>query len=155
MWWLRVVPVLVLGVVLVGYVAMRPTLAETVPHLAIAEYPAGLLVTGLLVYVALRRPRRERETPAPAWRRHAQVVRALPDAELDRLQAPLRAWVERGDDPRAAAGVIARAQARDASEAQALEADLAERLASARSPRAREKLLNDLAKSTPKTGTGA
>lgn len=148
----KLLGVLLIGALLVGYVAARPALMESVPHLGIAEYPAGLLLAGILVWVALRRPRALREPPAPLWSRHAQVVRNLPDAELDRLQAPVRAWLERGEDPRAAAAVIARSQARDLSAAKAMEEDVAGRLTQATSPRARAKLLNELANNTPKTG---
>ena len=151
MLWRRLVPVGVLGALLVGYVAMRPSLLGSVPHLAILEYPIGLLLGGILVYVGLRRPREEREPPVPVWRRHEQVVRPVPDAEVARHEAPLRAWVERGDDPAAAAAVIARAHARDPDEAKRLQADLTGTLAGATSPKARRNLLTDLAKK-PKTG---
>lgn len=151
MLWRRLLPVGVLGVLLVGYVAARPALAANLPHLAIIEYPVGLLLGGLLVYVGLRRPREEREPPVPEWRRHEQVVRPVPDAEVARHEAPLRAWLERGEDPAAAARVIARAQARDADEADRLHPSLTDTLAGARSPKARRNLLTDLAKN-PKTG---
>jgi hypothetical protein len=141
----------VLGVLLVGYVLARPALAGMVPHLGIVEYPAGLLLGGLLVYAGLRRPRAEREPPAPEWRRHEQVVRPVPDAELARHEAPLRAWVERGEDPSAAAAVLARGQTRDPAEAQRLQTTLTDTLARAASPKARRNLLNDLSRK-PKTG---
>jgi hypothetical protein len=141
----------VLGVLLVGYVAARPMLAASLPHLGILEYPVGLVLGGLLVYVGLRRPKAEREPPVPEWRRHVQVVRPVPDAERTRHEAPLRAWVERGEDPAAAALVIARARTRDPAEAERLRSTLTETLAGARSPKARRNLLTDLAKK-PKTG---
>lgn len=121
------------------------------PHLGIVEYPVGLVLGGLLVYAGLRRPQEEREPPVPEWRRHVQVVRPVPDAEAARHEAPLRAWVERGEDPAAAARVVARAQARDPSEAERLHPSLTETLAAARSPKARRALLTDLARK-PKTG---
>lgn len=151
MLWRRLLPVGVLGVLLVVYVALRPMLAEAVPHLGIVEYPVGLVLGGLLMYAGLRRPREEREPPVPAWRRHEQVVRPVPDAELARLEAPLRAWVERGEDPSAAAAVVVRAQTRDPEEAERLQASLTDTFASAASPKARRALLTDLAKK-PKTG---
>ena len=151
MLWRRLIPVGVLGALLVGYVAMRPSLAQSVPHLGIIEYPVGLLLGGLLVWAGVRRPREEREPPIPVWERHAQVVRAVPDAELARHETPLRAWIERGDDPAAAARVIARAQARDPEEAERLHPTLTDTLAGARNAKARRNLLTDLAKK-PKPG---
>lgn len=144
--WRRLAPVLVLGVLFVAYVVARPALAEGVPHLGIAEYPLGLLVAGTLVYVALRRPRAEREPEPPVWRRHEQVVRAVPDPEVARLDAPLRAWLDAGERPEEAARVLALSQARDAKAAEALVPALAERLSSAKSPKSRRKLMDDLSK---------
>ena len=163
--WRRLVPVLVLGGLLVAYVALRPALLGQVPELGIWEYPLGLGVAALLLYAALRRPRPERDPPLPVWRRHVQVVRAVPDPEVERLHAPLRAWQERGEAPEAAARVVAQASARDPEEAERLVPDLAARMAGAGSPKSRRKLLSTLThsppsapaapKNAPETRTGA
>lgn len=150
--WRRVVPVLLLGGVFVAYVVVRPALAGAVPHLSIWEYPAGLLLGALLVGVALRRPRAERPVAAPAWTRHRQVVRAVPDAEAARMRAPLDAWVERGVGLDEAALVVAKARARDAAEAERIRPEIASLLAGATTPRSRRKLLNALANEKPPTG---
>lgn len=144
MLWRKLTPVLVLGALLVAYVLARPALAENVEHLGIIEYPVGLLLTALLVWLALRRPREERAPEPPLWRRHEQVVRPLPDPEVARLEAPLRAWVEKGESPEAAAAVLARARARDPAEADALALTLAAEMSSASNARARRKLLDSL-----------
>lgn len=140
----RLVPVVLLGSLSVSYVLTRPALLARDPHLAIAEFPAGALIVGLLVWAALAR-RRARAAPEP-WRRHEQVVRPLPDPALAADVDALERWVETGDAPEEAAGVLARAASRDPREQERLRGELAPTLAITRSRRKRESILKERSK---------
>lgn len=107
----RVLLVVVPGLALVVYLIARPAIAEGNPHLHLWEFPIALVITGIVVWAALRPPREVRELAAPPepWRRHAQKVRALPDPESARLRAPLDAWATDGANPDEAARILARA----------------------------------------------
>src|SRR5687767_2371720 len=100
-----------MGLLAVADVALRPSLAERIPHLILWEFALGLVLLPFLLWIALRPQRRRR--PSEPWRRHEQVVRALPDPVVRGALGPLEAWVERGDAPEAAARVLARATASD------------------------------------------
>jgi hypothetical protein len=97
----------------VGYLLVRPALARAVPHLGIWEFPAGAALAFALVALSLRR--RERRAPPEPWRKHRQVVRALPDPEAERLAAALERWARAGGDPAPALDVLARATGRPAA----------------------------------------
>lgn len=105
------------------WLVVRPTVLRVEPFARFYEFPVGLALVALLAWVAMR-PARARETPERPWRRHAQVVRAVPDPEAAPLESALDAWVERGDDPQAAARVLARALDIDADAATRLEAEM-------------------------------
>lgn len=135
----RLVPVALLGVLGVAYVLIRPSLAARNPYLAIWEFPLGALVVALLLWMALGR--RRPETPPVPWRRHEQVVRALPDPALAPLVSALDRWVETGEDPQSAADVLARARTSDPAERETLRAQLASQLAQKSSRRKRESLI--------------
>lgn len=141
--WRKLLPVGVLGALAVGYLLARPALAASVPHLAIIEFPVALVLVGGLLWAALRRPRAERPQPAPPWRRHRQVVRALPDPVAAPDADALRAWVAHGEAPAAAADVLARAVTTDPHERERLRAQLEPALAGARSRRKREAILHE------------
>lgn len=144
--WSKMIPVAILGVLAVAYLLVGPGLAPLVPHLAILEFPISVLVVGLLLWMALRRRPAERPPPAPEHRKHAQVVRAVPDPETARLAASLDAWVEKGEDAPQAAEALARAQTRDPEERQRLVADLRSKLASLTTRKQRAAFLQDLEK---------
>lgn len=105
------------------WLVVRPTVLRMEPFARFYEFPVGLALVALLAWVAMR-PARARETPERPWRRHAQVVRAVPDPEAAPLERALDAWVERGEDPQAASRVLARALGLDADAATRLEADM-------------------------------
>lgn len=136
---LRLIPVVLMGSFAIAYVLARPGLVARVPHLPILEFPVGAAIVALLLWAALA-SRRPRVAPAP-WRKHAQVVRELPDPALSPDLATLERWVERGEDPAAAADVLARAASTDLREQDRVRAELAEELASRSSRRKREDLL--------------
>jgi hypothetical protein len=135
----RLVPLGVLAVLALAYVLLRPVLAGLIPHLGIWELPFGALVVAGLVLLALRAPPGERPRPTPGWRRHRQVVRALPDPEAARLAGPLERWARTGADAPAAAEVLARATGRPAE-------SLSPLLAGASTERRRRALLRDLSR---------
>ncbi|GEM_PF-5889328 len=105
----RLVPLGALAIVSLAYVLLRPVLSSMIPHLGIWELPFGALVVATLVLLALRAPKEERPRPTPGWRKHAQLVRALPDPEASRYAAPLERWARTGVDAPAAAQALARA----------------------------------------------
>ncbi|HET6405177.1 MAG TPA: hypothetical protein VFH78_11055 [Candidatus Thermoplasmatota archaeon] len=137
--WLRLIPVFLMGALAIGYVLVRPGLLGRVPYLDILEFPVGTLVVAILLWAALAR--RRPKAPPVAWRRHAQVVRDLPDPALRPDVAALERWVHSGEDPSAAADVIARARTHDAVERERLRAQLASELTVKASRRKRESLL--------------
>ena len=94
------------------YLALRPMLAANAPDLRWIEFPIALLAAGLVMHAALRVPR-ARRVPAPQWRRHEQVVRALPDAERVRLAESLDAWTRSGEGADEAIRILALATERD------------------------------------------
>ena len=118
--WHKLAIVLVTGALLVAYIAVRPALATRWPYLHLAEFPIAVLVLGTVLWAALRVPRAERPPPAPAWRRHEQKVRSLPDPEAARLQSALGAWIAEGGSVEAAADILARAVGNDTTERDAL-----------------------------------
>lgn len=146
----RLVPVVLLGVLAVGYILARPALAERFPDLAIAEFPAGMLVVGALIYSAMRR--RTPEAPAAPWRRHEQVVRVLPDPAAERLEGVLERWVESGEGAAEAADVLACATAQHVADRERLRAEIARSLSDLGSRRKREALLERYANKSVKTG---
>lgn len=91
-----------------GYLVIRPRLVAISPGLGWVEYPFLILVVSLAIIVALRAPRAQRATAITEWRKHAQVVRVLPDVELSRLEDALSAWLETGTESERAAQVLAR-----------------------------------------------
>lgn len=103
----RLVPLGVLAAMGAAYVAARPALAATVPHLDIVEFPVTLVVAAPLLWLAARPARPPRRLEAP-WKRHEQVVRVLDDPETAPLETDLRAWVERGASPDRARAIFSR-----------------------------------------------
>lgn len=100
-----------LGALAVGaicYLLVRGRLVALVPAIRWAEYPFLILIVSLTLVYALRAPREERAASVFEWRRHAQVVRVLPDAELARLEDMLSAWLEHGAEPERVAEALAR-----------------------------------------------
>jgi hypothetical protein len=137
--WLRLVPVALLGILGIGYVFARPALTQAVPNAAILEFPIGAIVVAFLLWAALARGRPD-DAPKP-WRRHEQVVRALPDPAIRPDALALTRWAETGEDAAGAADVLARARTSDRQERQRLRARLTEDLAIKASRRARESKL--------------
>lgn len=135
---LRLVPVALMGSLAVAYMLARPGLALRAPHLTILEFPIGALLVGLLLWMALGR---RRATPPPVWRRHAQVVRQLPDPALAPYLGALERWLETGAAPEAAADVLAKARTNDPREQELHRARLLAVLDSKASRRKRESLL--------------
>lgn len=148
----KLIPVIVLGVASVGYILARGALIGVIPNLNLWEYPVGALVVGTLLWLALRKPRAARPPPEPEWRKHAQVIRALPDAEAMRLEAPLSAWLETGERPEAAADVLATAATYEPRAREETRARLSKELAAARTRRQRETILQKQAKIDPNPG---
>ena len=136
---LRLIPVALMGSLAIAYVLARPGLIERVAYLDILEFPVGALVVAILLWAALAR--RKPATPSVPWRKHAQIVRDLPDPALRPDVAALERWVETGADPVAAADVLARAKTHDAVEQERLRAQLAEDLSLKASRRKRESTL--------------
>lgn len=136
---LRMVPVVLMGSLAIAYILARPTLATRVPYLAIIEFPVGAAIVALLLWAALAR--RERVAPPEPWHKHRQVVRALPDPAMERDLAVLERWLGSGDDPRAAADVVARAVSTDPVVQDRTRADLTEQMSIRASRRKRESLL--------------
>lgn len=139
----RLLPLAALTALAILYAAVRSTLAASVAHLDIIEFPAALLVAGPLLWLAARpmRPTEARESP---WRRHAQVVRAVADPETAPLEAELRAWVERGDAPERASAMLAR-----------VDPALGEAAARATTRRKREALVRLVSERTSPSNDGA
>lgn len=144
------IPVVALGVLAVGYILARPMLAEAFPDIGIAEFPAGMLVVGLLLYGALRQPKPV--APPKPWRRHEQVVRELPDPTAAHLEEVLEGWIETGRGAEAAADVLARATAQHAGEREALRHQIARSLSDQGSRRKREALIERYLNESVKTG---
>lgn len=136
---LRLIPVALMGSLAIAYVLARPGLRQRIPYLDILEFPVGALVVAILLWAALAR--RRPETPVVHWRKHAQIVRELPDPALRPDVAALERWVETGEDPLAAADVLARASTHDLAEQERLRAQLAEDLSLKASRRKRESTL--------------
>lgn len=135
-------PVVALGAFGVGYVLFRPTLAGIIPHLGIVEFPLGAGIVASLLWSALRRSRDE--LPAPAvWRRHEQVVRILPDPAMRANLDVLERWVETGENPAAAAVVLAKATTKDAQDEERARDALIPRLSQETSRKRRESFLRD------------
>lgn len=132
---LRMIPVILLGSTAIAYVLARPGLAARVPHLAIWEFPVGALLVTILLWAALAT--RRDLTPLVPWRRHEQIVRALPDPALRADLTTLERWVETGDDPNAVADVVARARTKDRHEQDRVRAELAQILPTLHSRRKR------------------
>lgn len=133
-----------------GYVVARPALAAAFPDLTIAEFPAGLLVVGGLLYWAFRRG--EPQAPPAPWRRHEQVVRELPDPAAERFEHALDRWVQSGENPDEAADILARATAQHAADRERLRAEIAQSLSEQGSRRKREAILERYANKQSKTG---
>jgi len=108
----KVVPLAALALIGVAWIAVRPFVA--VPHLLLYEFPIGAALVALLVWIALRKPKRGGPA-SPAWRKHEQVVRPLPDPEAARLEAALENWARTGDGVQEAATVVAAARGDDAA----------------------------------------
>ena len=138
---LRLIPVALMGSLAIAYVLARPGLLGRIEHLDILEFPIGALVVAILLWAALAR--RKPEAPAVPWRKHTQIVRELPDPALRPDVAALERWVESGDDPVAAADVLARAKTHDLVEQERLRAKLADDLSLKASRRKRESLLKE------------
>lgn len=137
--WSKLVPVAILGVGGVAYVLLRPAIIARWRNTDIFEFPLGAIVVALLLWAALGRGRPE--TPPPPWRRHTQVVRTLPDPAARPYVAALERWLETGENPEAAADVVARAQTPDAHRQERLRAELTQELAIKASRRKRESQL--------------
>lgn len=136
---LRLVPVALMGILAVAYVLARPALLGRVQYLDILEFPVGALLIGLLLWAALARRRPER--PPIPWRKHAQVVRELPDPALRPDVLALERWLESGEEPGAAADVLARAATHDARELDRLRAEIEREITVKASRRKRESML--------------
>lgn len=149
---------------MVAYLAVRPTLAAATPYLLLIEFPTALVLLALVAGLLVRRSRADAPAPVAAtpWRRHEQVVRALPDPEIKRLRDPLDGWLADGSRLDEASRVVAlaasRAGAGDAHDG-ALESRVRERMAQARGRRRRESALRSILSSAqpsaPKTRSGA
>lgn len=137
--WSKLIPVAILGVGGVLYVLLRPALLARWQNTDIYEFPLGAIVVALLMWAALGR--RAPEKPPVPWRRHQQVVRALPDPAVRPYAAAIERWLETGEDPAAAAAVVARARTADAKRQEALRAELTSELAIKASRRKRESQL--------------
>lgn len=137
--WYRLVPVAILGIGGVAYVLARPALVARWQNTDIFEFPLGVIVVALLLWAALGRGRPG--SPPPPWRRHRQVVRALPDPAAQPHVAALERWLETGEGPEAAADIVARAQTSDVHRQERLRAELTPKLAIKASRRKRESQL--------------
>jgi hypothetical protein len=137
--WLRLVPVVLLGILGIAYVLGRPALVAAAPWLELVEFPLGAVVVALLVWAALAR--RRPEAPPVEWRRHEQVVRPLPDPAVRPYVSALERWLETGEDPASAADVLARARTSDLREQERLRTELAKDLSLKASRRKRESQL--------------
>lgn len=137
--WLRLVPVVLMGVLAIAYVLARPTLRSRIPYLDILEFPIGAAIVAILLWAALARRRPASELPV--WRKHAQVVRELPDPALRPDMATLERWVDSGEGAEAAADVLARARSPDPVEQQLLKMELVDKLTIKASRRKRETML--------------
>lgn len=137
--WLRLVPVVLMGSLAVAYVVARPMLLQRVPYLDIFEFPVGALVVGLLLWAALAR--RRPAPPEAPWRKHAQVVREIPDPALAPDVEALERWVQTGEGAERAADVVARSRAVDEAERERLRGALASEFQVKASRRKRESLL--------------
>lgn len=140
MQWRRLVPVALMGALGIAYVLARPALAASIPYLAILEFPVGALVLGILLWLALAR-RTPRPEPQPEWRRHEQVVRALPDPATRAYMEPVEAWLETGERAEEAAVVLAKAATTEPAAQERLRAQLLPQLTLKASRRKRESLL--------------
>jgi len=101
----RIVPLGILTALGIAYAAARPTLAATIPHLEIGEFPAALFIATPLIWLAVR-PVRPPDVIESPWRRHKQIVRVLGDPETAPIEANLRAWVEHGASPERASAML-------------------------------------------------
>ncbi|MEA3199802.1 MAG: hypothetical protein QOE90_1230 [Thermoplasmata archaeon] len=131
----RVAPLAALLAVALVYVLLRPILADLVPHLGVVEYPIGAALVAGCVLLALR-PRRARAPPAAPWRKHAQVVRPLPDPEAQARAAALDDWARTGAQPDRAQRILAQATGEDVAPA----------MGAATTERKRRALLSSLSK---------
>jgi hypothetical protein len=138
----RVFAALALVALVVVDLLLKPALAARVPHLNLWEFAVGIVLVPWLLWLTLRPSRRARK-PAPRWRRHEQVVRALPDPILRASSAPLESWIERGDAPEAAAAVLARAATNDPAEREAAYARALAAAQGASSRRQREQVIQN------------
>lgn len=134
-------PVGVLGILAVGYVLGRPILLAARPDLAIFEFPVGLVVIALLLWLALRRG--ARPTPPPEWRKHEQVVRQLDDPAAAPLATTIHDYIETGQGADEAARVLAHAVVREPSQREKARARILTTLSSASSRRKRENAIRD------------
>ena len=103
--WSRIVPVVVLGLLAVGYLLLRDSLMGRIAHLGILEFPVAVLVFGILLYLALRPA--AKPVPPPEWRRHEQIVRQMPDPAATSLASIVERYIETGEAPDEAARVLA------------------------------------------------
>lgn len=150
--WHKVAIVFVTGLLLVAYVAVRPTLAAQWPYIHLAEFPVAIVVLGTVLWATLRVPRAMRPPPAPEWRRHEQKIRALPDPEAKRLQAAVDEWLAEGGRVDDAADVLARAVGNDAAERDELRARFAQEMQQVKSSRKkRAAFLKSRLSTAPKT----
>lgn len=139
--WSRLIPVFILGALAVDYVLIRPALLAVIPHLAIFEFPVGAVLVALLIWAGLRRRQAAKPAPALPWRRHAQVVRPLPDPATRALAAPVERYLETGEEAERVADLLARASASDPAAQAELRARLAKELPLKSSRRKRESVL--------------
>lgn len=131
--------------------ALRPALAH-VEHLAIIEYPIAFVLGLVALRLARAGPVKERVTPLAPGRRHVQVVRDLSDPEVQRVEAALAPWIDRGEGRDIAARLLARAMGARGRDDAALAARIEEALPDKATRAKRENAIRTLIRPSKSTG---
>jgi hypothetical protein len=121
----------------------RPRIASRNADLELVEFPVSLLLIGLVVWKVVKPTPTEPSATTPPWRRHEQVVRALPDPESLRLRSTLATWVLHGSQRAEASDILANAATLDEAARARLQARHADAMAAATTAKRRAEYLRE------------